>query len=285
MGVEERLKKDAEALARAVARVDKDALLARTFDALDEGSVHGESLENDWSGSALGEGIRPSAEPVANVALGARLLAAGPPAPPDSDQDQKADAMNKATNPVGELVHLLGHVRAIAPVARRIAEILELLDRPRLAWSWWNLAAEIGDADAIEYVSLTCTAPDQSIPTQRADNLTAETRKLACEINVRETLLAHGYVSSENFERIAAEHPIAEWLASGSSDQRILELLRGPQTDAPAVLTCRYGFASWVGTAEEAVHSPSPETQVQYPKQEESVDAPSVAELEDLVRW
>ncbi|MEV2241905.1 hypothetical protein [Micromonospora sp. NPDC049891] len=284
MGVEERLKKDAEALARAVARVDKDALLARIFDTVDEESGCGEPLENGSSGSELGEETRRSAEPVAEVALGARLLAAGPPAPPlGSDQD-RVEVMNEPSNPIGELVHLLGHVRAIAPVARRVAEILELLDRPRLAWSWWKLAAETGDADAIDYVRLTCVAPEPAIPTQRAENLTAETRKVACEVNVEKLFLVLGYTSSGDAKHNETEHPIAEWLASGSSDQRILELLRGPQSDTPAVLTCRYGFTSWVGAA-EAAQSPPPERQEQYPKQEKSVDAPSVAELEDLVRW
>ncbi|MFG1889776.1 hypothetical protein ACGFIR_18135 [Micromonospora sp. NPDC049051] len=291
MGVEERLKKDAEVLARAVDRVDKDALLARIFDAANEASGDGEPLNHCQSDSQFGERARRAVEPVVDVKLEARLLAAGPPAPlSDFDPNLEAEILNEPPDLIGELVHLLGHARAIAPVARRIAEILELFERPRLAWSWWEIAAELGDPDAIDYASLASIAPeDSSIPRQRAVDLAAETRKAACEVSLAKAVLALGSISKEQLtcgeSDAIARRPIVEWQALVSSDQRILKLLRGEQSEVAVIRKCRYGFPSWVDAAKEAAQIPLSGQQEPYPDVEKLADAPSVAELEDLVRW
>lgn len=56
--------------------------------------------------------------------------------------------------PYAELADCLQEAsKGRADAARRVAELLELLDRPKEAAAWWHRAAESGDRDAIMYVA------------------------------------------------------------------------------------------------------------------------------------
>ncbi|MFE1479220.1 hypothetical protein ACFW6N_35970 [Streptomyces cyaneofuscatus] len=78
-------------------------------------------------------------------------LAGWPPAPaPRPDTPESTEAKR-------ELVGLLVREWAkknTAPETRRIAELLEYLDRPEEAFSWWELAARRGDEDAKDYLEI-----------------------------------------------------------------------------------------------------------------------------------
>jgi len=79
------------------------------------------------------------------VAGGAAHPVGRSPGACSSDQDgwpyaELADCLQEASE---------GRVDA----ARRVAELLELLDRPKEAAVWWHRAAESGDRDAIMYVA------------------------------------------------------------------------------------------------------------------------------------
>ncbi|MEV7114402.1 hypothetical protein [Streptomyces anulatus] len=78
-------------------------------------------------------------------------LAGWPPAPapcPDTPENTEAKS---------ELVVLLAREceqKTTAQETRRIAELLEYLDRPEDAFSWWELAARRGDEDAKGYLEI-----------------------------------------------------------------------------------------------------------------------------------
>ncbi|MFD3883340.1 hypothetical protein [Streptomyces microflavus] len=78
-------------------------------------------------------------------------LAGWPPAPaPRPDTPESTEAKR-------ELVGLLVREwtkKNTAPETRRIAELLEYLDRPEEALSWWELAARRGDEDAKDYLEI-----------------------------------------------------------------------------------------------------------------------------------
>ncbi|MFD8731624.1 MULTISPECIES: hypothetical protein [unclassified Streptomyces] len=78
-------------------------------------------------------------------------LAGWPPAPaprPDTPENNQAKR---------ELIVLLVREykkNATAPETRRIAELLEYLDRPEEAFPWWERAAGRGDEDAKDYLEI-----------------------------------------------------------------------------------------------------------------------------------
>lgn len=78
-------------------------------------------------------------------------LAGWPPAPaPCPDDEERTEAK-------GELVLLLARECAhkiTAEETRRIAELLEYLDRDEEALRWWQWAAERGDEDARDYLEM-----------------------------------------------------------------------------------------------------------------------------------
>ncbi|MER7794696.1 hypothetical protein [Streptomyces sp. NPDC097640] len=81
-------------------------------------------------------------------------LAGWPPAPaPCPDDPEHTEAK-------GELVLLLAREcahKATAEETRRIAELLEYLDRDEEALRWWKWAAERGDEDARDYLEMLHT--------------------------------------------------------------------------------------------------------------------------------
>ncbi|WP_159054302.1 MULTISPECIES: hypothetical protein [Streptomyces] len=78
-------------------------------------------------------------------------LAGWPPAPAECPDDpDRIEAK-------GELVLLLAREcarKATAQETRRIAELLEYLDRDEESLAWWQWAAERGDADAADYLEM-----------------------------------------------------------------------------------------------------------------------------------
>ncbi|GGU70474.1 hypothetical protein [Streptomyces daghestanicus] len=80
--------------------------------------------------------------------------ASWPPAPAPCPDDREQ------TEAKGELVLLLAREcdhKATAQETRRIAELLEYLDRDEEALRWWQWAAERGDEDARDYLDLLHT--------------------------------------------------------------------------------------------------------------------------------
>jgi hypothetical protein len=60
-----------------------------------------------------------------------------------------------ATNPgwaYDELGEILESARNDSDLARRAAELFEVIEDFGAAQSWWRTAASLGDADAIDYV-------------------------------------------------------------------------------------------------------------------------------------
>ncbi|WP_409239347.1 hypothetical protein [Streptomyces sp. PA5.6] len=87
-----------------------------------------------------------------------RLVAAGRPGPSRPHggrpgRDSTPDRTPEMT-PDQELRQFLLLDQITGAQARRGAELLELLDEEQVARNWWNLAAALGDADAIDYVEL-----------------------------------------------------------------------------------------------------------------------------------
>jgi hypothetical protein len=100
------------------------------------------------SEQALSKGVRTPEE--SEQAEGGQL-AGWPPAPaPCLDDREQIEAK-------GELVLLLAREcaqKATAQETRRIAELLEYLDRDEEALRWWLWAAERGDEDARDYLEM-----------------------------------------------------------------------------------------------------------------------------------
>ncbi|MEU8717926.1 hypothetical protein [Streptomyces sp. NPDC048663] len=86
-------------------------------------------------------------------------LAGWPPAPapcPDTDEETAAKS---------ELVLLLAREceqKSTPQETRRIAELLEYLDRPEDAVSWWQRAAARGDEDAQDYLDILHTGMQEA---------------------------------------------------------------------------------------------------------------------------
>lgn len=100
------------------------------------------------SEQALSKGSRT---PEDSVQAEGGQLAGWPPAPapcPDTDEETAAKS---------ELVLLLAREceqKSTPQETRRIAELLEYLDRPEDAVSWWQWAAARGDEDAQDYLDI-----------------------------------------------------------------------------------------------------------------------------------
>ncbi|TKS98695.1 hypothetical protein [Streptomyces lasalocidi] len=100
------------------------------------------------SEQALSNGSRT---PEDSVQAEGGQLAGWPPAPAPCPDDREQ------TEAKGELVLLLAREcahKTTAPETRRIAELLEYLNRDEEAMRWWQWAAERGDEDARDYLEM-----------------------------------------------------------------------------------------------------------------------------------
>ncbi|WP_116210279.1 hypothetical protein [Streptomyces olivoreticuli] len=108
-----------------------------------------QSLIKGW----LSEPARRPAEDDQSERAG-RHQAAGPPGAVPAGAGT-AEHLRHATAAISELVDLLGVEEGLTGAqARRAAELLELMDADEEAVRWWKLAAELGDADAVDYLAL-----------------------------------------------------------------------------------------------------------------------------------
>jgi hypothetical protein len=144
VGIEESLRIDADALAREVNAIDEAAVVRRVFASLDAlANVDvGASVPGRPVGAA---GPRPGDQPDATEATGESS---------DSDLDDDAERSPGLSGLTSELRRCVRGAEAGDPSsARRVAELLELAGQDADAAAWWYLAADLGDPDAIDYVS------------------------------------------------------------------------------------------------------------------------------------
>jgi len=102
----------------------------------------------DRADQALTKGSRTPEDPA--QAEGGRL-SGRPPAPAPCPQD---DTRTPVLCELAELLNRDTGNTATGAELRRIAEILELLDRDHLARCWWIRAAHMGDEDAKDYLEV-----------------------------------------------------------------------------------------------------------------------------------
>ncbi|WP_406214450.1 hypothetical protein [Streptomyces decoyicus] len=98
-------------------------------------------------------------------------LAGWPPAPAPCPDDA-----SERTEAKGELVLLLAREcahKATAEETRRIAELLEYLDRDEEALRWWRWAAERGDEDARGYLDMLCAERQEQESPPKVDSPTS----------------------------------------------------------------------------------------------------------------
>ncbi|MEU8735272.1 hypothetical protein AB0C68_38645 [Streptomyces tendae] len=91
-----------------------------------------------------------------------------PPAPapcpnPDTDGHHRTQAIRELCTLLKKEIHDSATPRQ----TRRIAEILELLDRESMALAWWGRAARRGDKDAQDYLEILYAESEEKLPACR----------------------------------------------------------------------------------------------------------------------